>query len=1448
MSNSGTYPLFGSAARSASHGKVLRGGEGSVMRPSRSSSSVGAIGRSGGSSHSSVPNRHTSSQTPSIGPVSGENKQTSGSTRIHRPMSAGINLKVSDLLAGALSGTATAQPLQSPPQVVSETKSGSNSMQLLSTHSALEKKFHQLEQLHSQLQNINNDIITGINGSNAPSSEYPEPAGCTDPQDPATTVQISHIYDVLSTIKTTNDAIKTDFQRELEALSQQLQTSLAENGELLRENLMLKDIISQKELHISDLTHFAKTKEKEVDRLSDLLATAERINSAKNIELKSYLDECATVSKHNESVIAERSSELQILRSTNEQLSLTLSVAQQELENTKTELSKLQGSETTLRTERDELERRLKKVKANAEKFITQRDVDITSLKGEIQQLEQEKESLKQDLRLTSEALSSYKTEANELQVLVAQLGVSVSTVLLSHQEETIPLASGLNTAARSSCPALRELVKAAIDCKDEEIRGLQEELLKCKIADPVTSDTVDIPLNTLHRTEVQQDSLPEFQEKIGHTSPSLVDKEVFTEYSCQEVGTLCLSSPDDLSQKHIESVPTSLRDLSDGPLAQETQREIHGLQTTIAMRDAQIAALLEERDKINASAESFAREISLLTQRVEALQCELAKSEQTIIELRQADKTIELAVLQAKYDALNDNKLDPTVLLNKYMEGEKKNEELRGKIYEALSRETELQREKSELQASLSVAKAEYDILVRKLADLEQVLTAAKTSAASTSEVRSKLVSAEVELAKANSTISAHEKTIEALTLTCKDLEVKLMNAEDALTENIESLNATLRSQKRQHSQQIDEKNDEIAKCKETILHLTASGSAPVGQSSSEKSSDDLLRMEAALKAAKLTEEDLKRQLCSLRETMTVELSNKISEIESLRKDLKETTAKQAELSEQLEAEKTKSLAAKKVSQENEVLEAKLQMLEAELKARPTFEYVSDLKDKLDSTSSSMNLLTTEMSAYKQERTELAAALKEKTDSCVSLQCSVDSLKEELRGAETVRALSEKALNAEIESLKIAIEEKAVLLAQLTSKLSTYEDEKNKLQVLLDDKVKELNQSESKLYELEALLEERRSADQLQTTKLATLSDQLAHIDEEKRSLVGILTATHREVQLKALEERATHEHATAIEERLHEANQEINALQDQLRIAEHKLSHKNLAESAEVLKLRDELALLTHKHRQEIELCEERWKMQLAMQKEQSGNTATASLQQELEAATKTLDRVILTKNAEIQALKKQLDIARDKSERSDFLSEREVYENIIRDLRQQIEQLRQTSYKKELLSRTRPDKERTYADVLEKSMSPQFTISAHTQKPGQITPEVFTKEIKNIDDQIVFQPELTPSSVQEIEIPVQSTSPNEEIDIKDQRLTVQELLDRSRELNAQVGSLSIDMNYFHEKLDRSLDLTTSTALRSVGAHTSMLQTKDLQESDLNASTHDKVRRPTNLDGKFM
>lgn len=122
-------------------------------------------------------------------------------------------------------------------------------------------------------------------------------------------------------------------------------------------------------------------------------------------------------------------------------------------------------------------------------------------------------------------------------------------------------------------------------------------------------------------------------------------------------------------------------------------------------------------------------------------------------------------------------------------------------------------------------------------------------------------------------------------------------------------------------------------------------------------------------------------------------------------------------------------------------------------------------------------------------------------------------------------------------------------------------------------------------------------------------LSDQLAHMDEEKRSFGRILTATHKEVQLKALEERATHEHATAIKERLHEANQEITALQDQLRIAEHKLSHKNLAESAEVLKLRDEIALLTHKHRQELEERENHWRMQLLSQREQFGNATTAS-----------------------------------------------------------------------------------------------------------------------------------------------------------------------------------------------------------------------------------------------
>lgn len=104
-----------------------------------------------------------------------------------------------------------------------------------------------------------------------------------------------------------------------------------------------------------------------------------------------------------------------------------------------------------------------------------------------------------------------------------------------------------------------------------------------------------------------------------------------------------------------------------------------------------------------------------------------------------------------------------------------------------------------------------------------------------------------------------------------------------------------------------------------------------------------------------------------------------------------------------------------------------------------------------------------------------------------------------------------------------------------------------------------------------------------------------------------------------------------------------------------------------------------------------------------------------------------------------------------------------------------------------------------------------------------------------------------MQEIEIPTQSASSNEKVGADNQRLTVQELLDRSRELNAQVGTLNIDMNYFHEKLDRSLDLTTSTALRPPGIHTSMLQTRDLQESDLNASVHNEGQRPVHPNGAF-
>lgn len=141
-----------------------------------------------------------------------------------------------------------------------------------------------------------------------------------------------------------------------------------------------------------------------------------------------------------------------------------MSVAQQEFENTKAELSKVQASEAALHTERDELERRLKKVKANAEKFITQRDAEIARLKDELQKLEQEKKSVRQDLRLATDALGSYKAEATELQVLVAHLGVSVSSILSSQQEETIPLASGIDASVQSSCPALCELVKAVIE------------------------------------------------------------------------------------------------------------------------------------------------------------------------------------------------------------------------------------------------------------------------------------------------------------------------------------------------------------------------------------------------------------------------------------------------------------------------------------------------------------------------------------------------------------------------------------------------------------------------------------------------------------------------------------------------------------------------------------------------------------------------------------------------------------------------------------------------------------------------------------------------------------------------------------------------------------------------------------------------------------------------
>lgn len=160
-------------------------------------------------------------------------------------------------------------------------------------------------------------------------------------------------------------------------LARQLQTALHENDELLREQYRLRDLASQKDLHLSDLQHALRTRNGEIHRLTSLLKSAEQIDKAKTQELRSYLTECESITRHNEGIIAEATTELHALRSSSARLSAEAEARGAQLRELGDELHARESENATLRARCEELERRLRKVKRNAEKLIVERDLEL---------------------------------------------------------------------------------------------------------------------------------------------------------------------------------------------------------------------------------------------------------------------------------------------------------------------------------------------------------------------------------------------------------------------------------------------------------------------------------------------------------------------------------------------------------------------------------------------------------------------------------------------------------------------------------------------------------------------------------------------------------------------------------------------------------------------------------------------------------------------------------------------------------------------------------------------------------------------------------------------------------------------------------------------------------------------------------------------------------------
>ncbi|TNJ27814.1 Chromosome segregation protein [Giardia muris] len=212
-----------------------------------------------------------------------------------------------------------------------------------------------------------------------------------------------------------------------DVLARQLQTALHENDELLREQYRLRDLASQKDLHLSDLQHALRTRNGEIHRLTSLLKSAEQLDKAKTQELRSYLTECESITRHNEGIIAEAATELHALRSSSARLSAEAEARGAQLRELGDELHVRENENATLRARCDELERRLRKVKRNAEKLIVERDLELARARDsesaahdELAALRLEATAYRDGLRYLQLRIEAFETAPWDISALTA--------------------------------------------------------------------------------------------------------------------------------------------------------------------------------------------------------------------------------------------------------------------------------------------------------------------------------------------------------------------------------------------------------------------------------------------------------------------------------------------------------------------------------------------------------------------------------------------------------------------------------------------------------------------------------------------------------------------------------------------------------------------------------------------------------------------------------------------------------------------------------------------------------------------------------------------------------------------------------------------------------------------------------------------------------------------